>query len=76
MAVREAIDAKKYTMHGWRFTAAVELAEAGATDSEIQSVTGHRTLKMVQKYRGQANQSRLSKRGQQRRTSEQNKNKT
>lgn len=63
-------------MHGWRFTAAVELPEAGASDSDIQSVTGHKTLKMVQKYRGQANQSRLSKQGQQRRRTEQNKNKT
>ena len=67
MMVRRAVDAADYSMHGWRFTAAVELAEAGASDSEIQAVTGHKTLEMVQKYRAQANQRLLSKSGQQRR---------
>lgn len=50
--------------HGWRYTAARELAEAGCSDAEIQSVTGHKTLAMVQKYRSQANQKRASKRAQ------------
>jgi integrase len=53
--------------HGWRFTAAVALAQAGCSDAEIQSVTGHRTLKMVQKYRSQANQKRLSRQAQDKR---------
>lgn len=76
--VRKKIEATKFTMHGWRFTAAVELAEAGATDSEIQAVTGHKTLKMVQKYRSRANQRKLSKSGQTRRnhTQERNENET
>lgn len=60
--------------HGWRYTAAVELAEGGCSDSEIQSVTGHKTLEMVQKYRAQANQKAASKRAQQKR--DQNKNGT
>ncbi|MCD9149985.1 tyrosine-type recombinase/integrase [Pseudophaeobacter flagellatus] len=54
-------------MHGWRYTAAVELAEAGCSDAEIQSVTGHKTLAMVQKYRQRASQRRLSKQAQSRR---------
>lgn len=53
--------------HGWRYTAAVELSEAGCSDAEIQSVTGHRSLEMVQKYRRQANQKRTSRRAQMRR---------
>jgi integrase len=66
--VRKAIGAEKFVPHGWRYTAAKELAEAGATDAEIQSVTGHRTLEMAQKYRGQAERKRLSKAAQKRRT--------
>lgn len=54
--------------HGWRNTAARLLAEAGCSDAEIQSVTGHRTLAMVQKYRAQADQRKRSKRAQERRS--------
>ena len=60
--------------HGWRYTAAKELAEAGCSDSEIQAVTGHKTLAMVQKYRSQADQKAASKRAQARR--ERNGNRT
>ena len=74
MRVREAINARHLVIHGWRYTAAVELAEAGCSDTEIQSVTGHKSLGMVQKYRSKANQKRTSKQAQLRR--EQNKNKT
>ncbi len=66
--VREKIGAKdgadRLVIHGWRYTAAVRLAEAGCSDAEIQSVTGHKTLAMVQKYRAAANQKRTSKRAQ------------
>ncbi|RBO52680.1 hypothetical protein DSD19_13315 [Rhodovulum sp. BSW8] len=48
-------------------TAAMQLAEAGCSDSEIAAVTGHRTLQMVQKYRAGANQRRLSRQAQDRR---------
>lgn len=58
---------KGLVMHGWRYTAAVALAEAGCSDAEIQAVTGHKTLAMVQKYRSRASQKMLSKRAQQRR---------
>lgn len=67
--VRAAIgdNALPYSMHGWRYVAAVELAEAGCSDAEIQSVTGHKALEMVQKYRQAAAQKALSKQAQQRR---------
>lgn len=67
-------EAKDYTLHGLRYLAALELAEAGCSDAEIQAVTGHRTLTMVQKYRNGAQQKLLSKRAQTRR--EQNRKKT
>lgn len=63
--VREAIGAKKFVIHGWRYNAAKELAEAGATDAQIQAVTGHLTPGMAKKYRGQAERKRLSKDAQQ-----------
>lgn len=66
-AVIDAIGATGLVIHGWRYTAAVELAEAGCSDSEIQSVTGHASLEMVRKYRSRANQKRLSKAAQSRR---------
>ncbi|MGZ9812610.1 site-specific integrase [Pseudoroseicyclus sp. H15] len=53
--------------HGWRYTAAVQLSEAGCSDSEIQAVTGHKTLEMVRKYRARADQRNASKRAQSRR---------
>lgn len=69
LKVRRAkeVNGEDYVIHGWRYNAAVALAEAGSTDSEIQAVTGHKTLEMVRKYRSQANQKRLSKRAQDRR---------
>ncbi|HBM62260.1 MAG TPA: integrase [Citreicella sp.] len=67
-AVRDSIGAMygagRLVPHGWRYNAAVELAEAGCSDAEIQSVTGHKTLEMVQKYRGRASQRKRSKRAQ------------
>lgn len=67
--VRAAVGraAEGYVMHGWRYTAAVALADAGASDAEIQAVTGHKTLAMVQKYRSRAGQKRLSRTAQERR---------
>lgn len=69
--VREAIGImrgeNRLVPHGWRYTAARLLAEAGCTDAEIQAVTGHKTLAMVQKYRAQASQKDNSKNAQQRR---------
>ena len=36
--------------HGLRKAAATRLAEAGCTDHEIMSITGHRTHKELQRY--------------------------
>ncbi|WP_172330965.1 tyrosine-type recombinase/integrase [Mangrovicoccus sp. HB161399] len=76
--IREAIGARdgddRLVPHGWRYTAAQELAEAGCSDSDIQAVTGHRSLEMVQKYRRRAEQKKASKRAQLAR--EQNENET
>lgn len=65
--VRKQIEAEDFVIHGWRYTAAKELAEAGCSDTEIQSVTGHKSLEMVKKYRQQARQKQLSKTAQMRR---------
>ncbi|QQA44295.1 hypothetical protein [Pelagovum pacificum] len=59
--------ATDYVIHGWRYNAAVAPAEAGCRDSEVQAVTGQKTLAMVQKNRAAANQKRLSRAGQNRR---------
>ncbi|WP_295317408.1 tyrosine-type recombinase/integrase, partial [Roseobacter sp.] len=53
--------------HGWRYTAAVQLSDAGCSDDEVQAVTGHKTLEMVRKYRAQRDQRAASKRAQQKR---------
>lgn len=66
-AVRDAIDAKTYVPHGWRYNATQELAEAGCSDAEIQAVTGHKSLEMVKKYRQHADQRKRSKAAQARR---------
>jgi integrase len=60
--------------HGWRYTAATQLADAGVDIRDIQAVTGHKTISMVQKYTAGADQKRASKRAQESR--EQNKSRT
>lgn len=54
-------------MHGWRYTAAHELAEAGCTDAEIAAITGHKSAEMVAKYSRKAGQKRRAKRAQEKR---------
>jgi len=44
------------SFHGLRHTAASVLAEAGATGPEIQAITGHKSLKLVEHYIRQASQ--------------------
>ena len=46
--------------HGLRKAAARRLAEAGCTTHEIAAVTGHATLKEVERYTKEANQKRLA----------------
>ncbi|WGW02765.1 site-specific integrase [Tropicibacter oceani] len=59
-------DVMKYSLHGLRKRACVELAEAGCSDSEIQAVTGQ-SLVTVAKYRKEANRKKLSQTAQTRR---------
>ena len=64
MAVRRQIGAEGYDLHGLRYAAAVELAEAGCSDEMIQSITGHATHAMVAKYAGPARQKARAKAAQ------------
>ena len=50
-----------YSLHGLRYNAAQNLFEVGCTPQEVQAITGHATLKMVQKYGRGADQKRLAK---------------
>jgi integrase len=47
--------------HGLRKAAAVRLAEADCSPHQIQAITGHKTLKEVERYTREANQKRLAK---------------
>lgn len=47
-------------VHGLRKLAAAELAQAGCSVHEIASITGHRTLRMVEHYTRSADQTRLA----------------
>ena len=50
----------KVTFHGLRKTAAIRLAEAGCSVSEIAAITGHKTLAMVQLYTREVDRSKLA----------------
>lgn len=52
---------KGFVFHGLRKNATVALAEAGCSDHEIQAITGHATLAMIQHYSKGVNQKRLAK---------------
>ena len=51
------------TPHGLRKTAARRLAEAGATPHEIAAITGHESLREVERYAREANKMRLAEFG-------------
>jgi integrase len=56
----EAIGMPGLNVHGLRKLAATALAEAGCSPHEIASVTGHRTLAMVELYTRSVNQERMA----------------
>lgn len=58
--VRKAVNGKGYTLHGLRYTAATRLANAGCTDAQIASITGHKSAEMVAKYSRKSNQRGLA----------------
>ncbi|WP_193825199.1 hypothetical protein [Oceaniglobus indicus] len=51
----------------WRYTAAVQLSDAGCEDAKIQAVTGHKTMEMVRKFRARREQKAASMGAQQKR---------
>ncbi|MGB7835405.1 MAG: tyrosine-type recombinase/integrase, partial [Xanthobacteraceae bacterium] len=49
------------TFHGLRKAAASRLAEAGATVHEIAAITGHATLKEIERYTKSADRKKLAR---------------
>jgi len=74
MTVRKVIGAEAFDIHALRHTAAWELYEAGCTDEEVQSITGHSATQMLRLYGGAARQREQARRAQTAR--EQNETKT
>ncbi len=66
-AIDEASLPRGCVLHGLRKAAARQLAEAGATDSEIMSITGHRSRHEVTRYTRDAAQSVMATSGSERR---------
>lgn len=60
------LKAKPFSLHGLRKLSIIQLAEAGASDAEIQAVTGQ-SAEMVAYYRAKASRKALSKSAQKRR---------
>lgn len=48
------------TAHGLRKAAATRLADAGATAHEIMAITGHKTMKEIERYTRASDQKRLA----------------
>ena len=65
---REAGLPEGCTVHGLRKAASRRLAEAGCTPHEIAAITGHRTLKEVERYTRAADQAHLARRTAAKRT--------
>ncbi len=57
----ETLGYKGFTLHGLRYNAASNLAEAGCSAKQIASITGHKTLAMVEKYTAKTEQKELAK---------------
>lgn len=60
---REAGLPEHCSAHGLRKAACRRLAEAGASANVIASISGHRTLRMVEGYTRAADQARMAKKG-------------
>ena len=59
-AARKAGLPSGVSAHGLRKAAARRLAEAGCSTHQIAAITGHKTLKEVERYSREANQKRLA----------------
>lgn len=60
-AIREADLSKRCVAHGLRKAAMRRLAEADATANQIAAVSGHKTLKEVERYTKAADQKKLAR---------------
>lgn len=60
-AARQALLPKRCKPHGLRKAAMRRLAERGASAKELQSVSGHKSLKMVELYTAKADQKKLAR---------------
>lgn len=58
--VKAAGISRDCTPHGLRKRASADLADAGATSKEIGSITGHTTLKEIERYTRAADRKRLA----------------
>ena len=65
--VRKTIKGEGYTIHGLRYFAAHQLAEAGCNDAQIASITGHKSVAMIARYSRKANQRILARLAQEKR---------
>jgi integrase len=61
-AVADAKLPRRLNIHGLRKLAATSLAELGCSSHEIASITGHRTLAMIEKYTRAVSQADLARR--------------
>jgi integrase len=59
-AIAEAGLPAKCVSHGLRKAAMRRLAESGKTDKQIAAVSGHKTLREVERYTAAADQRRLA----------------
>ena len=60
-AIEEAGLPDDCVVHGLRKCASRTLAELGLSEKVIQSITGHVTTRMIEKYTKDANQRKLAK---------------
>jgi integrase len=51
---------KYYPFHGIRKTSAQRMAESGATPHQISSITGHKSLREIERYTREANQKEIA----------------
>ena len=59
-AIKEAGLPAKCVSHGLRKAGMRRLAEAGRTEKQIAAVSGHKTLREVERYTAAADQRRLA----------------
>ncbi len=71
---REAGLPEEASVHGLRKSAARRLAEAGCSANVIASITGHRSLKEVERYTRAADQERMARAGIEAVSGERNRN--